>query len=150
MEKNKIDILPVIENKLFIGIIQKKQLVQYELNQNQASKNMLSNYERVIGNYHSNNNRTMIFIAAIHGNENSGVIALQRFFKEINQSNTNIEGSVIGLIGNLAALKRNMRHIDDDLNRMWSEKEMKSTRKDKTSEKNEFRILNGLIQKLYL
>ena len=76
MEKNSINILPVAENKLFIGIIKKKYLLQYETHEesNQSTKHILNNYERVIGNYHSNTKRTMIFVAAIHGNENSGVI----------------------------------------------------------------------------
>ena len=64
----------------------------------------------------------MIFIAAIHGNENSGVIALKKFFREIEQHNIKVDGTIIGLIGNLNALKINARYIDHDLNRMWSTK----------------------------
>jgi len=150
MENKKIDILPVIENKLFIGIIQKKYLVQYELNEKfkTSNKEIFNNYERVIGNYHSNNNKTMIFIAAIHGNENSGLIALKRFFEEIKKSNIKIEGTIIGLIGNLNALKKNTRYIDNDMNRMWTEKIMHSKSNNHISEKKELLILNSLIEKI--
>ena len=116
MNKANLEILPVVENKLFIGIVQKKDLIQYEVNQdNKSPIYVLNNYERVVGNYHSNNEKTIIFIAAIHGNENSGVIALKRFFHDIKELEINIDGTVIGLIGNLEALKNNRRHIDIDM-----------------------------------
>ena len=150
MKKNNLEVIPVVENKLFIGIVQKNQLVQYEVNkqENNSIENEIGHYERVIGNYHSNNKRTMIFIAALHGNEKSGFLALKRFFKTINQNNIKIDGAVIGLIGNLAALKNNTRHIDKDMNRMWSYKEIQSNKNTNISEKKEVLILNELIEKI--
>ena len=150
MENRKVDILPVTENKLFIGIVQKKYLVQYEFKKEPKTwnKDFFINYERIIGNYHSNNNKTMVFVAAIHGNENSGVIALKRFFDEIKKENIKIEGTVIGLIGNLSALKRNSRYIDDDMNRLWTEKLMDSKSNNNISEKKEIIILKNLIEKI--
>ena len=150
MEIKNVDILPVTENKLFIGIIQKKHLLQYELNEDFSffNQDLFENYERVIGNYHSNNNKTMIFIAAIHGNENSGVIALKRFFKEIKKEKIKIEGTIIGLIGNLSALKKNHRHIDCDMNRLWTDKMINSKSNNHISEKQELLILKNLIEKI--
>ena len=59
MLKNNLNILPVVENKLFIGIIQKENLLQYEVvnTNNHIQKELSGNVERVIGNYHSNNEK---------------------------------------------------------------------------------------------
>jgi len=150
MEKEQINIMPVVENKLFIGMTQKKHLIQYELNEKnkKITKNLFNNYERVIGNYHNNNDKTIIFIAAIHGNENSGVIALKKFFKDISKLNIKINGTIIGLIGNLHALQNNSRYIDHDMNRMWTQKEIDSQSKQHISEKKELLILHNLIEKI--
>jgi len=148
MLKNHLNILPVVENKLFIGIIQKENLLQYEVvnTNNHIQKELSGNIERVIGNYHSNNEKIMIFIAGLHGNEKSGVIALNKFFDEIKNSNIQIEGTIIGLIGNLAALNKNVRYIDSDLNRLWGTKII-SSKKNNTEEK-ELIILKNLLEKL--
>ncbi|MBE37382.1 MAG: hypothetical protein CMP50_01820 [Flavobacteriales bacterium] len=149
MERFNLDILPVVENKLFIGITQKKDLTQYEFKEDsQQSISLINNYERVIGNYHNNNEKTMIFIAAIHGNENSGVIALERFFKHINNTNTKIAGTVIGLIGNLNALKNNSRYINSDMNRMWTDRIIESKSSQKKSEFKEVLMVKELIDKI--
>ena len=149
MHKTKLDILPVVENKLFIGIIQKKDLIQYEFNQEHKDPiYLLNNYERVIGNYHSNNEKTIIFISAIHGNENSGVIALKRFFKEIKELDIKIDGTIIGLIGNLGALKNNRRYIDIDMNRLWTNKLMQSKSNHRKAEGKEVLMLKELIEKI--
>ena len=148
MNTTKKEILPVVENKLFIGIIQKKNLLQYE---NKPIKPLLEtvspiNYERVIGNYHSNNEKTIIFIAAIHGNETSGLNALKKFFFEIENTQTKINGTVIGLIGNLSALTQNKRKIEQDMNRMWTLKQINS--KSLNQDKKELLILKDLIDKI--
>lgn len=63
-------------------------------------------------------NPTIVFFAGIHGNENSGIFALQEVFKTIEP--LNIQGSVYGISGNLKALELNKRFIDEDLNRIWT------------------------------
>ena len=150
MHKNKLNILPVVEDKLFIGIVQKKKLTQYELNTNKQSINnsLLNQFERVVGNYHSNNEKTIIFIAALHGNENSGVAALEKFFQEIKDSNINLTGTVIGLIGNINALKNNQRYIHEDMNRMWVDKKIKSQSYRETIDGKEMLMLKELIDKI--
>ncbi len=150
MSDNNIEILPVSENNLFIGIVDKKNLIQYELNKNNKifTKNIFEKYDRVIGNYHSDNNNTIIFIAAMHGNETSGVLALRKFFKDINNNQTLINGTVIGLIANLQALKANLRYVDEDMNRLWTQKTLQRNKKIKNTEEQELTILNGLIEKI--
>ena len=147
MEKIKTNTLPVVEDQLFIGIIQKDKLIQYEHDSNNnLTAELFDNYERIIGNYHSSNNNTVIFIAAVHGNEKSGVMALNRFFEDIKKLNTQIKGTVIGLIGNLNALKQNKRYITADMNRLWNNKHANS--KNNNSEQNEITILKELIEKI--
>ena len=147
MVKENLNILPVAENKLFIGIVQKDNLIQYESNTSiQNIKPELSdNYERIIGNYHSNNEKTVVFTAAIHGNEQSGVIALKRFFKDIKQLDLKIDGTVIGIIGNINALSKNVRFIDEDLNRIWNRK---VSSKKPNSEEKELIVLKDLLSNI--
>ena len=149
MENKDTNTLPVTEDKLFIGMIEKKNLIQYELNDiNTKKTNLISDYDRVIGNYHSNNENIIIFIASIHGNETSGSIALKKFFQEVRESNIKIEGTVIGLIGNMAAAKNNMRYIDCDMNRMWTNNIINSKINNHTNEKKELLMLKELIDKI--
>jgi len=137
----------VVEDKLFIGIVQKQNLIQYETIKEDAviTKNLSQNYERVIGNYHSNNEKTIIFISAIHGNENSGVIALKRFFKDVENTNIKIGGTVIGLIGNLNALKNNNRYINTDMNRLWTDRVIQLKSKKENEDRQEMLVLKNLI-----
>ena len=67
---------------------------------------------------------TILFTAGMHGNEPSGIIALQRFFKAFASTvakggKESIKGEVIALAGNIKALREGRRFIHRDLNRMW-------------------------------
>ncbi len=65
-----------------------------------------------------------IFISTLlHGNEYSGVYALQNLFKTYAVANTNLPRSVILFIGNVEAARENLRHLDGqmDFNRIWGE-----------------------------
>tara|TARA_B100000530_G_scaffold266817_1_gene179498 strand:- start:184 stop:1371 length:1188 start_codon:yes stop_codon:yes gene_type:complete len=149
MNHKKVGFLPVVEDKLFIGIVQKKKLTQYEINtNNKTNTNLINQFERVIGNYHSNNDKTIIFIGALHGNENSGVLALEKFFQELKNSNINLTGTVIGLIGNINALKNNQRYIEEDMNRMWTNKKIKSSSNRNNIDRQEMLLLKDLIDKI--
>ena len=74
---------------------------------------------RIIGKINGDTTKpTIVFFAGIHGNETSGIFALQEVFKNIESLNVN--GSVYGVSGNLKALELNKRYIDEDLNRIWT------------------------------
>lgn len=74
---------------------------------------------RIIGKIEGDKSQpTIVFFGGIHGNETSGVFALQEIFK--NLTSLNIQGSVYGISGNLKALELNKRYIDEDLNRIWT------------------------------
>lgn len=62
---------------------------------------------------------TLIFIGGIHGNEYSGVIALNSVLKELQTLNLPFRGEIFGFAGNLTALSRGVRYVDRDLNRIW-------------------------------
>jgi succinylglutamate desuccinylase len=61
----------------------------------------------------------IIIIGGLHGNEDSGVIALEQVFKTIQQEKIPIKGKLLGLKGNIEAIKSGSRFIDYDMNRCW-------------------------------
>lgn len=64
---------------------------------------------------------TLITIGSLHGNEPAGVGALQRVVKRLSgRSQPLRSGSLVGLVGNMAALEANRRFVDRDLNRNWN------------------------------
>lgn len=76
---------------------------------------------RIIGNIKgSGSGPVLMFIAGIHGNEPTGVLALQQVFEELATEQTRIRGHLIGVSGNLNALAKNTRFISKDLNRIWN------------------------------
>ena len=101
--------------------------------------------ERIIGNYSSNKKGPLVFITAgVHGNEPSGVQALERVFEQLEKTQPKIKGRIIGLRGNLSALKEGKRFLDEDLNRTWK-KETISKGEPQTQEQKElFEIIKIL------
>jgi succinylglutamate desuccinylase len=65
----------------------------------------------------------VIIIAAIHGNEPSGLKALLELQERLAAEQSQFAGEVVGLIGNFRALELGRRFIDRDMNRIWSEHE---------------------------
>ncbi len=64
---------------------------------------------------------TIIFMGGIHGNEPSGVFALQQVFSEIKKKKKDVCGNLFALSGNLWALEKGVRYQKQDLNRLWTE-----------------------------
>lgn len=76
--------------------------------------------ERVIGRYGKfGSAKTFLVFAGIHGNEKAGIYALQELFKEFEKDAVEFDGTVIGIAGNIKAIKENVRFIHKDLNRQW-------------------------------
>ena len=100
---------------------------------------------RIIGKYETGNPGALLFITAgIHGNEPAGVLALENVFKILQKEKPEIKGKIIGLKGNQKALKKQVRFIDEDLNRTWISENINS-QKINTSEKEEmFEIIEIL------
>jgi succinylglutamate desuccinylase len=60
-------------------------------------------------------------IAALHGDETSGVDALVRVRRWLDETHPPMRGRLVGVLGNLPALAAGVRYIDSDLNRNWYE-----------------------------
>jgi len=101
--------------------------------------------ERILGKYTSNKKGPLLFVtAAVHGNEPSGIIALQEVFKTLEAEKPEINGTLIGVIGNTTALKKKVRFIDEDLNRTWTKKNIDSGNEDTNEKKEMLNIIETL------
>ena len=82
--------------------------------------NKTLNTERLIGKYTNNTpGLTVICVGGIHGNEPSGVFALNEVLKGLQRIEPQFNGELIAFAGNLTALSRGVRFVDEDLNRIW-------------------------------
>ena len=100
---------------------------------------------RIIGTYDSGKKGPLLFITAgIHGNEPAGVVALQYVFSILEKEKPEIIGKVVGVSGNLEALKQNVRFVDEDLNRTWTEENVRSEKIDSHEKKEMFEIISVL------
>lgn len=107
----------------------------------------LKNVPRIIGEYDSENKGPLLFITGgVHGNEPSGIIALQKVFKILNVEKPDINGKVVGVSGNRKALMNDVRYIDEDLNRTWTVENIASGSKDSHEKKEMFEIIEILEQ----
>jgi succinylglutamate desuccinylase len=61
----------------------------------------------------------LLCVAGLHGNEPSGNHAVARVLEDIRERGVEIAGDLVGVTGNLAALREGIRFIDEDLNRVW-------------------------------
>lgn len=73
---------------------------------------------------------TIVFFGGIHGNETSGVFALKEALENINTKTA--KGTLYAISGNLNALEKHQRYIEEDLNRLWTKQQIE-TIKNKTS-----------------
>ena len=63
---------------------------------------------------------TIIVTAGVHGNEPSGIEAVSRVFRRIEQLRLTLQGELVGLAGNLPAIATGKRFLDIDFNRTWT------------------------------
>ena len=108
---------------------------------------MKINADRLIGTYSSNQNGPLLVISAgVHGNEPSGVIALEKVLETLKTEKPIIKGTIIALYGNKPALKKEVRYIDEDLNRTWTVKNVQNRNTDSVEKKQMFDIIDTLQQ----
>lgn len=80
----------------------------------------MSKLKRIIGEFGGEEKGpVLISLAGIHGNELSGIYALQRVFEQLHFYKPPFKGSFIGISGNLPAINQGKRYISVDLNRQW-------------------------------
>jgi len=76
---------------------------------------------RLIGEYRGGvPGPRVIFLGGVHGNEPAGIIALERVLSVLHAAHPPFRGKMLALRGNLAALARSSRYVDEDLNRIWT------------------------------
>ncbi len=99
---------------------------------------------------------TIVFTGGIHGNEASGVVALQKACRHLQSIQPKVTGRILALAGNLAALEQNVRFIDADLNRVWTRENIDSIGSDSPnralkmlSEYRELKELYAIIRPVF-
>lgn len=73
---------------------------------------------------------TLIIFGSVHGNETSGVRAIRRILPKLENLKEKLRGRVFLLAGNTRALQKGLRFIDSDLNRHWTDENIKHNRPD--------------------
>jgi len=62
-----------------------------------------------------------ILLGGLHGNEVAGIKAINQVFHTIRKNHIPVNGTLVGLAGNLQAIAKNQRFLDYDLNRCWTD-----------------------------
>lgn len=103
--------------------------------------------DRIIGNYTNGKEGPLLFVTAgVHGNEPSGVKALKKVFSELEKIKPDIDGRIVGVMGNKAALEKGQRYIDEDLNRTWTEDNVKNHDPETQEQREMHEIIEVLEQ----
>lgn len=61
----------------------------------------------------------LVLFMGIHGNEPAGIHAVDQVSKRLSGEETEIDGAVYAITGNIEAVKMGVRFLDTDLNRLW-------------------------------
>ena len=110
--------------------------------------------ERIIGQISGKEKGpTLVLFGGIHGNEPSGVEALEHVFEKLKGSDLKIRGSIFGIKGNIPALIEKKRFLDNDLNRIWTHSGIdaigRRNRKERSVEENELTTIHQLITEIF-
>ncbi len=84
--------------------------------------------DRELGRYGSGNGPTIVCVAGLHGNEPSGVAAVERVLASLHRHQPELRGQFVALAGNLPALREGCRFRTSDLNRGWHTKRVADLR----------------------
>ena len=101
--------------------------------------------KRIIGKYTSGKKGPLFFVTGgVHGNEPSGIEALEKVFSELEKTKPEINGTIVGVAGNKKALENNQRFIEEDLNRTWKEDSIKNKKKESHEQREMHEIIEVL------
>ena len=102
---------------------------------------------RILGTYEGEQNGPLLVVTAgVHGNEPSGVKALQDIFRELEEKQPPMKGTFLGIAGNLEALQQDKRFIDEDLNRTWTRDKLEKS-VPQTHEEKEMKEIIEVLEK---
>lgn len=110
----------------------------------------LEDLSRRIGDYGGTEpGPCLIVFAGIHGNETGGVCALRNVFQHLHQNRPVIKGRLVGVSGNLKALKAGVRFVETDLNRMWTPACLEDELSPQLAEYEEFLAIRAELARLF-
>lgn len=102
--------------------------------------------DHVLGTYDSGLDGPLVLaIGGIHGNEPSGVQAIEAVLEQLRRHHPPLRGRFVGLAGNIAALRARRRYIDQDLNRCFRHEIVKAPSVAENVEHRELAALVSLI-----
>ena len=109
--------------------------------------------QRIIGHIEgSSEGPTLVFFGGIHGNEPSGVKALERVLYQLQSMKEELRGNVFGIRGNIPALAKERRFLENDLNRIWTNGGFESinskTNAERTSEEKELLEIHRILSEI--
>ena len=105
----------------------------------------MTDLPRLLGSYTSDQPGPLLFVTGgVHGNEPSGIEALQRVFSELEKAQPKINGTIVGVVGNRAALEQGRRYLDEDLNRAWTEEAIDQHRTETSEQREMWEIIEIL------
>jgi len=85
--------------------------------------------ERELGSYSSGRAGPLcVVVGGLHGNEPAGVLAARRVLRQLAARRPEMRGRFLALSGNMNGLRRTLRFVDRDLNRLWTEGEIREVR----------------------
>ena len=90
--------------------------------------------QRLIGHFTGRERGTLVIaLAAVHGNEPSGIQALKTLFSRLEDTQNSsagllFKGRIVGLMGNIQAYERRLRFVKQDLNRIMTLENLKKAR----------------------
>ncbi len=107
----------------------------------------IESVQRVIGHVKGEfKGPTVVFFGGVHGNEPAGVVALQRVFSALKNTSSPCFGEFFGIAGNLPALEKEIRFLDEDLNRIWFPHRLESLHRDSSVQNAETGEMLALYQ----
>jgi succinylglutamate desuccinylase len=100
--------------------------------------------DRLIDSIGNSTALSIICVAAMHGNEQAGVIAFRNLIEKMKEASVYPNGRLIGLIANKKASEQNTRYLSYDLNRLWRRRYIKQSEQHY----NEFGELHDLKESI--
>lgn len=111
--------------------------------------NQQQNHNRYIGTAgEPGKGPSLIIIAGMHGNEPAGIHATKFLFDFITNNKLQVNGFIAALKGNLSALEKGVRFIDQDLNRLWTVDHLNNSNDTNIREIRELRELKTELDKI--
>jgi len=107
--------------------------------------------DRIIGAFEGKEKGPLIIlIGGLHGNEVTGIKAIDHVFRKIEREGLKVRGKIVGLRGNNKAIARKTRYIDYDLNRCWTDAHLRKVSNSHIlfAEDEELLELNQIFEEL--